>query len=329
MLTDFQGKTPWGDTGKSIPEVDQYSVKEAIEASGLDWNVSLQELVTTKRANSAVKYAAESGENVSVKPNLKNRAVINESDDSVLGVVGPTYNLLQNKDAFGWFQPFLDNKVCRFATAGSILNGRRVWVLAELNEDPSEIVKGDDVNKFILLSNSHDGGTSVKIGFTPIRIWCTNCLSLAHNASTAQILRIRHSSQLNVNMELVRGVMNTANKEFNATAEKYQFLASRHINASDLRKYIKIVLKVDNVEEEELSTRSKNTIDRIIHLCEEGKGNQLKGVKGTYWSAYNGVTEYLNHYKGRSVNNRLNNIWFGADVKTNHDALQTALTMAE
>src|SRR5262249_59694554 len=52
----------------------------------------------------------------------------------------------------------------RFETAGSLCRGRRVWVLAELSRDPVEVVRGDAVRKFLLLSNGHDRSEERRVG---------------------------------------------------------------------------------------------------------------------------------------------------------------------
>jgi hypothetical protein len=51
-------------------------------------------------------------------------------------------------------------------------------------------------------------------------------------------------------------------------------------------------------------------------------------VRGTLWSVYNGVSEYLTHERSRSVDARLNSLWFGDGAATNRHALETALDMA-
>lgn len=43
-----------------------------------------------------------------------------------------------------------------------------------------------------------------------------------------------------------------------------------------------------------------------------GMGSKLPGSRGTAWGAYNAVTEYLTHHRGRSDENRANNLWFGS-----------------
>ncbi len=330
--TIFSNAVPWSGEGTTIPQDKKFDIKECMKTSGLDWDVKMEDLVTVAKAQSAINYVSgkptpNDGENegLTIQPNVKHRAVIKSTDQSVLGVLGSRYIPLQNSEAFNWFQPLLDEKICSLHTAGSLNKGQKVWVLAELNKPPLVITKGDEVAKFVLLSNSHDGSTAVRVGFTPIRIWCANALTMVHGRANSQLLCFRHTGQLRQDMEKAREIMNLANQEFEATAEQYKWLATRHINVKDLQKYVKIVLGVGEVADEEIKTRTKNTIEQVIGLCESGMGN--KGPT-TYWAAYNGLTEYLNHHKGRTVSNRLNNLWFGVGATENKKALDLALSMA-
>ena len=60
-------------------------------------------------------------------------------------------------------------------------------------------------------------------------------------------------------------------------------------------------------------------------------GGDLPGVRGTYWGAYNAVTEYLSHDAGRSrdpvesARQRLEALWFGKGAETADRAHQLAL----
>jgi phage/plasmid-like protein (TIGR03299 family) len=329
----YHGALPWHGHGNPVADEDQTNIDVCIVKSGLDSEVGLRPLVTVNSAQSVVDYAYDESNHIygqdapAIKPDVSYNAVVRLTDNSILGVVGPRYKPLQNRDAFDWFQPFLDAGTCKLHTAGSLFNGQKIWILAELNKNPSVVAKGDEIKKFILLSNSHDGTTSVRVGYTPVRVVCANTLSMAHRNGSA-LIRLRHSSQLKTNLNAVRDIMDEANATFEATAEQYQYLAGRHVNVADLRKFVKIVLKVDKVDDNDLKTRTRNTISKIIGLCESGRGNNNPAVRNTWWTAYNGVTEYLNHTKGRTTAKRLDNIWFGNDVKTNSDALKTALEMA-
>jgi hypothetical protein len=129
-------------------------------------------------------------------------------------------------------------------------------------------------------------------------------------------------------MENIRETMDMVNADFEATAEQYRFLASKSINQADLKKYVKVIFALEGVDDKDVGTRSKNIMDEVIGLCESGKGNNLPSVRGTYWSAYNGVTEYLSYVSGRSESNRMNSLWFGKANGMNADALKTAVQMA-
>jgi hypothetical protein len=108
--------------------------------------------------------------------------------------------------------------------------------------------------------------------------------------------------------------------------EQYRRLARRSINQGDLRKYVRRVLKVES--EEDISTRSKNLVEEVVRLAETGRGNNLPSIRDTYWSAYNGVLEWLTYSRGRSDDSRLNSLWFGASALANRHALEVALDMA-
>lgn len=64
--------------------------------------------------------------------------------------------------------------------------------------------------------------------------------------------------------------------------------------------------------------------DEFIRLFHQGKGNDMAGVKGTAWAAYNAVTDYISHERGNSDDNRLNGQWFGPESAR---AIQAASSM--
>jgi phage/plasmid-like protein (TIGR03299 family) len=305
----YFGKLPWHGLGTQLAEEDLYDWQKACSKAGLDWEAEKVPLVT---------------EDTHVK--VDHVAIRRMTDGKILGTVGARYTILQNRNAFAWFQPFLETKEASLHTAGSLQEGSRIWVLAKLNRDPLTIAPGDDVEKFILLSHSHDGTLAVRVGFTPIRVVCANTLAVAHTDTSSKLIRFKHTRDIHENLENIREVMNLANQEFEATAEQFRRLARKTVNLSDLRNYVKIVLKIDDADK--ASTRSKNIMEEMVALCLCGKGNDLPAVRGTLWAAYNGVTEWLAYHRGHDDSNRLNSLWFGDSANTNRHALETALAMA-
>lgn len=311
----YANETPWHGLGTKVEGA--LTSAEALKAAGLDWEVELADLKT------------DTGTIVTHK------ATRRATDKKIFGVVGPKYHPLQNREAFEWFDPFVSDAQASFETAGSLSEGKRIWALAKLNRDPIEVVRNDIVEKFLLLSNCHDGTMSVRCGFTPIRVVCANTLAMAEQTSDSSLIRVMHSKNVKQNLEMVRDLINTANEQFEATAEQYKALAKRKVNKKDLDRYVVQVFfpQHETTPEEELSDRARASIHKmnmnIQSLFESGKGSDIKGVRGTYWGLYNSVTEYLSYHAIEDQNQRLDSLWFNGRSKgIADDALDLALEYA-
>lgn len=300
-------ETPWHKLGVVLDNPP--TIQEAIDLSGLNWGVELKPLFL---GNGDL---------------VDHKAVVRQDSGNVLGIVGPRYQPLQNAQAFDWFNPFVENGEVALETAGSLDEGRRIWVMAKIARDPSVIVKGDEVLKYLMLSNSHDGTLAIRVGYTPIRIVCANTLAMAHNSNASKLIRVRHTASSKVALDKLRDIMNIVDREFEATAEQFRFLASRMFNQKDIREYVKAVLGKEKIADEDLPTRTKNQLDEIIGLIDHAN-QKLSGVDGTYWAAYNAVNQYLNYDAGRNDNNRMSSLWFGVNANTNKSALDLALEFA-
>ncbi len=302
----YRGKTPWHGLGKKIPDNKDLSMKEAIVAAGLDWQVSLKTVFTYDDQEQP-------------SPVSDMFACCRQSDNRVLGIVGKDYKPLQNNDAFAWFQPFLDSGEAFLETAGSLKGGKRIWILARANTRPLIVSKKDEICNYILLSNAHDGSLSVSVGFVPIRVVCNNTLSMAHQSRASTLLRVRHTGEVVKNLEVIRETMDLAKREFQATVEQYSQLCRRSINHADLIKYVSLVFQTD-------ADKSTKIIPAVSLLFEHGRGSDVAGK--TLWGAYNAVNEYLNYGRGKTQDNTLNSLWFGSSADINRRALQIALKMA-
>lgn len=301
----YRGKTPWHGLGRMIEQDQTLTSEEAIVAAGLDWSVETKPL-----------YLADG----TIAPS---NAVVRTDRNEILGVVGKNYTPLQNTKAFEFFDKFVSSGQVTYEAAGSLKDGKKVWVLAKINRDPIVVAGNDIVNKYVLLSNGHDGLHSLRVGFTPIRVICANTEAMAINSEMSKLLRVKHGVNIETNLDKIAEIMDIANAQFEATAEQYRFLASRQINSSDLEKFIKLTFtgpKYMELEKEGLEV-NKRLIQKIIPLFEKGRGNDMPEIKGTAWAAYNAVTEYLQHEKGNSNDARLDSIWFGQGANTSVKAL--------
>lgn len=305
----YFGEVPWHGLGTPLADEDLYDWEKASVKAGLDWEAEKVPLVTSDTQAKVDAYA-----------------VRRKTDGKVLGAVGPRYTILQNRDAFQWFQPFLEAKEAALNTAGALRQGSRVWVLAKLNRSPMQIVPGDEVEKYLLLSHSHDGSLAVRCGLTGIRTVCANTLALSHSSDASMLVRLKHSRSVMDNLAALRETISIANERFEATAEQYRRLARKSINQQDVRKYVYQVLDIK--DESKASTRIKNIAQDMIDLAETGKGNDLPSVRGSIWASFNGITQYLSYNRGSSKESRLDSLWFGDSAVLNKKALDVALEMA-
>ncbi len=143
---------PWHGLGTIVMEAPASA--EALKLAGLDWNV-VQEPVYTGY-NELVK---------GYKANVRGTDVVSDR-----------YKVVQNVDAFSFTDELLGKGV-RYETAGSLRDGRKVWLLARL---PREyIIAGERISPYLVFSNTHDGSGSIKVAITPVRVACNNTLNLA------------------------------------------------------------------------------------------------------------------------------------------------------
>jgi phage/plasmid-like protein (TIGR03299 family) len=309
----YVGDTPWHGLGVAIPEGRKLSIEKAIVAAGLDWKVELSHIFT------------KNGRGIPLMIH-NHYATYRKSDNTILGIVGKDYQALQNRDAFKWFQPFLESGEATIETAGSLKGGSKVWVLARIRRDPLSVGKEDIVEHYVLLSNSHDGSLAVRVGFTPIRVVCNNTLCLAQESKASQLLRVKHTSRVLENLEDIRETIDLAQREFAATVAKYKRLASKGINSTDLVKYVRLAFHLEDRERTPAQEKQEKIVPGVVRLFEAGRGSRIAGRN--YWGAYNAVNEYLNYFRGKTQDNTLNSLWFGDSGRINKKALNIAIKMA-
>lgn len=314
--TGFTVRTPaWHRLGVVLPEAP--SVEEAIRLAGLDWTVSLQPL-----------GALISDKGVLNTREVKtHRAVVRDTDHTILGIVGKDYQPLQNARAFEFIDWFVSSGACQLETAGSLKGGRRVWVLARLKDAEADVLNGDRVRGYFLLSNAHDGTQAVRAQFTTIRVVCWNTLSRADrraNSGLEDCLRVRHTSKVEAGLDLVKRTVDMAAQTFTATVQDFQRMASRGLPVDGLAAFVREVLEV--TEDEQKAGKGSKAWEAVLKAYYNAPGANIPGVRGTYWGAYNALTDWVDHTRGqRSEAARLESAWFGEGSRLKQRAYEVAL----
>lgn len=166
-------ETPWHGLGTKVKEAP--TSKDALIYAGLDWKV-VQNNVYTQDGFLIPGY----------KANIRN------TDRSVLGIVSDRYKIVQNQDAFQFTDDLLGEGVT-YETAGSLQGGRKVWMLAKMPH--RYIISGDEIEPYLVVMNSHDGSSGIKVAMTPIRVVCQNTLNLALG-SAKRIWTTKHTENV-------------------------------------------------------------------------------------------------------------------------------------
>jgi len=310
----FAGATPWHSLGQKVEGDDTKNYISFLKAANMEWGVYKSPLYRKDENNQFI-------------PTQDSFSVIRDVDNAYLGTVGPQWEPIQPSEALKWFQPVVDSGLATFETAGVLKNGRVIFAMCKINSENNEVTKGDAINRYILLSTSFDGTQSTRAGFTNIRVVCANTLAQAKESAESKLLRIRHHRRQTEVLDKVREIMVLANNEFQATMEQYRFLAkSKIVNHKDLVQYVIKVLDIELDENNEMPTRSKNRVKEVSDLAYIGVGSDL--AAGTWWSAYNAVTEFLSHKAGRNPDNRYTSLWFGQNANLNKRALDLATQVA-
>ena len=309
----YAGEIPWHGLGTRLDQ--PATACEAIEAAGLNYQADLKDIQTTDGI-----------------PIPQRKAVIRSDSRDVLGVVGTSYVPVQNHQAFGFLDAVVADGNLRYHTAGALGKGERIWMLAKL-PDEIRVKNSDDITeKFLLLSNSHDGSSSLRVHFTPIRVVCANTLSIAARNGRGQGVSIMHKGDLKAKVQQAQEVLGLAKQFYEDADEQIQRLANHYPSQRQLEEYFRQVYP-DSPDGE--SSRTKNVREEMLRLFEAGIGHDIPEIRHTTWTALNAVTEYVDHYRstrGKSAidraSNRMASAWFGSGAKLKERAWELALKMA-
>lgn len=299
------GPSPWHNLGTELDNPG--TAREVIEAAGLDYTVAKKPL---KEVVDVEHPARPSGR----------WATVRTDTGEVLGIVGDSYEPVQNRDAFKFFDTLVGSDEATYETAGTLGRGERMWILARL---PGYInVHGSDiVSKYLLLSNSHDGSSLVRAKVTPIRVVCNNTLTAALQG--AGEVHIRHTLDAAEDMKQALALLGLSNSLYEQLDIIFNRMALRKITEEQLLDYVTALVPDD--EEERNNAKNQGIRRACLDLYETGQGADLS--RGTLWGAFNCVTEYTDHVMEGSPIARLESNWFGHGEQLKMKAFQLAARM--
>lgn len=292
-------ETPWHGLGTVVQEAP--TSKDALELAGLNWTVEGKPV-----------YDSNGVEIKGYKANTRS------SDGSVLGVVTDRYKVVQNFEAFD----FTDNLVgegVTYETAGSLKNGKTIWLLAKM---PERKILDDDFDPYICFTNSHDGTGAIRVVSTPIRVVCNNTLNLAL-ANATRSWSTRHMGDMNSKLQEAKHTLQLANDYLDALAENADRLANEKFMPEDVNAVLDELFPIT----EDMSDRKKNNIQLAkdgIQVCMLAP--DLVKFLNTKWGFINAVSDWVGHANpARATENYAENNW--GRIMNGHPIMDRAMAL--
>ncbi|MCI9843595.1 DUF932 domain-containing protein [Flavobacterium pectinovorum] len=309
----------WHNLGQII--TDYPTSAQAIQHAGLDYEVEKRKLFTAGSAEIILDKQI-----ILSKIEVPNYfSTVRTDNDAVLGVVGKDYQIVQNRDAFSFFDSIVGGDGILYETAGALGKGERIFITAKL---PDYIRVGNDdlIEKYLFLTTSHDASGSITAAFTPIRIVCNNTLNAAMNNKTNTV-RIRHTSNAKQRLEQAHKVMGISDMLSAQMESIFNHWTKIRITDNEVKKLIqsalvpsKEVLKtIQEGKQDELSTCFTNMVDSAFEYAMSNPTQLMDTTKGTVFGAYNAVTGYFQNRRNyKSDEAKLTSLLMGgtAQIRT-------------
>ncbi|MBN8686102.1 MAG: DUF945 domain-containing protein [Chitinophagales bacterium] len=302
---------PWHGLGQIVQ--DYPGSAEALRFAGLDYTVEKSPLFTRPDG------LPGAGNDLEVPDYF---STIRTDTLQVLGVVGKDYQVVQNRDAFSFFDSIVGGEGIQYETAGALGKGERIFITAKL---PGYIKVGreDLIEKYLFLTTSHDGFGSITAAFTPIRIVCNNTLNAAlRNHSNA--IKIRHTANAKERLEQAHIVMGISNRLTDQLTEIFTQWSKVRITDPELQRLIQLAMVpnkevLENIQAgrlDELSTCFNNISNSAYEYAQSSPSQQNETTKGTLFGAYNAVTGYFQNVRNyRDEESKLKSLLYGGTAQ--------------
>lgn len=312
----------WHGLGQVLE--DYPTAAEAITLAGLDYQVVKQPIFTQTQEY----QIGVTDEMQEIKSHF---ATMRTDTNQILGIVGSKYEVVQNSEAFTFFDALAtpENGI-QYETAGALGDGEKIFITAKMPE-VIKVGRKDIIEEYIFLTTSHDGSGSIMAAFTPIRIVCNNTLNMAlKNHSNA--VYIKHTANASEKLKEAARIISIADKTSLTLELLFNSWAKVKLNDMEVKKLINLAMAPNKEVFEAVATNNKafefsrqyeEVCGQVWEYAQSSPTQQLETTAGTLFGAYNAVTGYyqnVNQYKTPTA--KLNSIMFGTGLDRTKKAFE-------
>ncbi|MDR1251752.1 MAG: DUF932 domain-containing protein [Treponema sp.] len=263
-----QGIVPWHGIGTVLDGT--LTSEDAIKTAKLEWEVRQTPVFAANNWAEAIPgYIAN----------------VRSDTNEVLGIVSDRYKIAQNRDVFAFADDLIGSgeAACTYETAGSLWNGRRVFMLVNM---PKGRIVGDEYQPYLCISNAHDGSAPLQVFLTGIRVVCNNTLQAALRTAKRKIA-IRHMSGMDQRKSEAVRAMGAASRYFHQLEVFASELAGKKVAIGKVLDKLFPVSRDMSKRQVQSNTEVKDLIKTILRDKAD-----LQNFKGTAWGVYNAIADY-------------------------------------
>lgn len=316
----------WHGLGDIITE--NITPTEALRRCQLDWEVTAQPLYRKTPDDQYVRVE-----------NYVCNTRMDVGDNGInLGIVSKNYERIQNKTLAEFAEELAKTQQVTIETCGSIRNGARVWFLCK--GEAFDIGQyGDTVFPYLLVSNGHDGSSSLRVTPTSVRVVCSNTLHMViperESRGSAFGIALKHTGNIMQRTDEVRSVLSQFHNQRSEFIDRANRLRSKEIGSMDQLKGLFAhwwERDFRPLPQGELTPRQRTRVNKIYTHRDtfvQRFEDEIEVSGATLWTAVNAYTGFLQHDFGRGDSeSKVNSSLFGLNAQRSVKTFESALALA-
>lgn len=321
-MVSARNMKPWHGIGTIVENV--LTSGDALRLGGLDWQVDKFPMVAMvdRSGMQGDAYVED------IRPVQTGAyATVRSDNDRILGTgLSNRYTIVQNREAFAFFDAVVRDGSAKYETAGSLDEGRRVFLTAQLSRE-IRVGDVDPVETYLLMANAHDGSMSFTAAVTPVRVVCQNTLNLALKGATQQ-WKLRHTESIDGRLDEARRALGLSFEYMDAFEKEANALIEKELSKQQFGVMLKQVFKDKDAEKSGFFS----DLQASLMTNFESSPTLDDGFRFTGWGAVNAVGEYFEWGKkfrtGEKSNPdeaRANSTLFGGQAEKARDSVMKYL----
>lgn len=319
-----RGERAWHGLGVEMPP--GLGAWEGFQRIGLDWETELLQM-----------QAVLPGGGVIMTDDVKMH--VRKDTRDPLGTVSSGYRPISNRRLAEWMDELCGaDAAVAIETAGSLRGGRRVFCSVKLPKT-IEVVNEDILELYIIGSNAHDGSARFNTYGSSIRPVCANTLGFSER-DLHRGVSFQHTGDVDIKIEKARAALGIVLKEADRYETECQSLVRLNLNKEQISAYFEAVYdktfgvihdSLPKEEQERRAEHKKKTLAQWMLLMDDAKQN-IKGITGTAWAAFNAYSQWSDHERGRfggvdESDDRVHSNLFGVSAIGKKKAWKQALSL--